>query len=336
MRSSPAKGMTAPMISELTSFLLTRSGEWKFPPGGEWKFLFHNNYQPHYSGINLLWFRDRDEFPRVVTKVCRDPGILQKEYENLNQLHADIPGCTPRPLHFGQLSGFWTLWMSGVPGRRFQVRAEYSPDTLRSITETVISIHAATRRQAAVDDNRLERMVSQPLDTLFHFGKSLAVQNGCQALAEKISSDWIKSLPVIPQHGDLYLGNLLANRGRWHVVDWESFGVIDLPLYDLFTFCFSLLQIGANTPETWRPSIAAEVPALVFRYSQEFSLAHEDLKLLLPLTLVNWFHLQWMDGREEFSTRMYRVIEHYFQNSSSWDRLVDVSSEKTGERQRVA
>jgi hypothetical protein len=40
------------------------------------------------------------------------------------------------------------------------------------------------------------------------------------------------------------------------------------------------------------------------------------------LTLVNWFHLQWSDGRRAFSERMYRTMERYFSAADLWDGLI--------------
>lgn len=82
----------------------------------------------------------------------------------------------------------------------------------------------------------------------------------CEALATRLSPDWISSLPAIPQHGDFFCGNLLLHRRSWYIVDWESFGLVDLPLYDVLTFCLSLLQAGGDKAESWLPSLAANIP----------------------------------------------------------------------------
>ncbi len=129
-------------------------------------------------------------------------------------------------------------------------------------------------------------------------------------------------LPVVPQHGDFFSGNLLLHRKQWHIVDWESFGFIDLPLYDVLTFFLSLLQTGEGDAEAWSPSLAANIPALMSWYAEQFGLSRKDMALLLPLTLMNWFHLQWTDGRRAFATRTYKAIENYFRNPESWERII--------------
>jgi hypothetical protein len=42
---------------------------------------------------------------------------------------------------------------------------------------------------------------------------------------------------------------------------------------------------------------------------------------LLPLTLANWFYLQWTDGRVEFSNRLYPAIKDYFENRERWENI---------------
>ncbi len=310
------------MIAECKAFLLANSSRWKLPARGEWTFVFHNNYHPHCNSINLLWFRQRDQFPIVVTKIYRDPEILNREFDNLKRVHAAAPDLVPRPLHLGQLAGFWMLWMTGLPGSRFRIEEKYSQDALRSIVEALIALHTALRTATADGATRYRKMVSAPLEAVSSFEHSSAVRTSCKALAARISPDWVSSLPVIPQHGDFFSGNLLLHKEHWHIVDWETFGFVDLPLYDLFTFCLSLLRAGAGNPETWPASLPSLIAPLVSRYCKQFSLLRSDGAVLLPLTLVNWFHIQWADGRREFAERTYEAIESYFRDTDAWETAI--------------
>jgi thiamine kinase-like enzyme len=126
---------------------------------------------------------------------------------------------------------------------------------------------------------------------------------------------------MIPQHGDLFLDNLLTDGKRWHVVDWETFGSIDLPFYDLFTLLLSALSSEGETPDRWKPALAAATPGLTADYVCRLDLNAADIPVLLPLSLANWFHLQWSDGRAEFAGRMYKKIEHYFEHPEQWNRV---------------
>jgi aminoglycoside phosphotransferase (APT) family kinase protein len=170
--------------------------------------------------------------------------------------------------------------------------------------------------------DRYRRMVSEPLETVSCFGPAAHVRAGCAEVAAEISPDWINGLPTIPQHGDLFSGNLLLHHDKWRILDWETYGLIDLPLYDLLTFFLSVLLARGPVPEHWRPSLLARMPALIATYSQRLGLSPADTRRLFPLTLANWFHLQWKDGRQEFATAMYKTIDHYFQSRELWENSI--------------
>src|ERR1700678_3897036 len=104
------------MLATWRAFLLNNIKGWDIPGGGEWSALLHNNYHPHYSGINLFWFRGSEPFPSVVTKLHSERRIIEHEYNNLLRVSSPSSDCSPRPLHCGLIGDPWALWMAGVPG----------------------------------------------------------------------------------------------------------------------------------------------------------------------------------------------------------------------------
>lgn len=311
------------MIARWTELLLERAVEWNVPQGGTWKFLFNNNYHSHCSNMNLFWFHGQDEFPRVVTKIYREPRIVKREFENLVRIHAVVPSVVPRPLYFGFEGNFWTFWMDGVPGWRLPAADKHWPAVLGDVSETLLSVHVATRsHETAVGPDRHRSMVTAPLETLSRFGSSAAIREGCAAVAAASSIEWVNSLPIVPQHGDLFFGNLLSHRKRWYILDWESYGLIDLPLYDLLTLFLSLLLARGPVPERWPISLTRQIPALTESYSRAMDISVADTRLLFSLALANWFHLQWEDGRQQFATTMYNAVEQYFQHRDLWENII--------------
>jgi hypothetical protein len=309
------------MINQWKALLMERAAEWGVPTAGDWRVLVSNNYQPQYSTLALLWFHNGGQFPRVVTKVFYEPQIPRREFDNLKHVYACAPNSAPRPLHFGLQGKYWMLWMEGVPGLPFRAHGNCDPAILRSVVETVASLHVAVRNGRKPDPDRYHRMISEPLQALAQFGASASVRDGCARMAGRITADWVGTQPVILQHGDLFSGNVLSYRSQWWFVDWESFGIIDLPFYDLLTLLLSLLREDGETPGEWEHVLVKKVPGLVKCYSERLRLPSEDVPLLLPLTLANWFHLQLSDGREQFTMRMYRTIQHYFEHSDLWEKV---------------
>jgi aminoglycoside phosphotransferase (APT) family kinase protein len=188
--------------------------------------------------------------------------------------------------------------------------------------ELVASLHVRLRKSTgAGSPDRHRRAVVEPLQTLADFGPGDAVRAVCARLEAQCTTDWLDTLPVIPQHGDLFVGNVLSMQPSWYVIDWETFGAIDLPGYDLFTLVLSLLRSTGDTPERWDRSLVEQVPALIERYARELGLQPVDLPLLLPLSFANWFYLHWIDGRQEFTKAMFKMLEHYCGHTEMWEAV---------------
>jgi len=308
------------MIATWRQFLLEHEAEWRLPRSRDWSCVVHNNYHLHHSNINLLWFSDGEPFPRVVTKVYQRIDTPTREFANLQRAYAaSSSGSVPQPFDLASRDGFWLLWMAGVPGSRPRV---VDDATLSGAMSMIGELHGALRHAPAIDQkNRHAQFVQRPLEAISAFGEASSVTDGCARLATEASPAWIALLPVIPQHGDLYIDNLLSDGGRWYLTDWEIFGEIDLPAYDAFTFLYSALRRVSSAPGTWNTSVANRLPSLLNEYARQVDLSAESLRLLLPLTLVNWFHVQWADGRRQFATSMYDAVRHYFENRAHWERV---------------
>jgi aminoglycoside phosphotransferase (APT) family kinase protein len=302
-------------------FLVQRAEEWSLPSSGDWKVLAHNNYHPACSNLNLLWFHGDDAYPRIVTKMCRDDAALKAEFDSLRKVHERAAPWVPRPFHFGIQGSYWGLWMEGMPGCRLQAADAGSPSILSAAVKMLAGVHNRLKESGPADPKRHTNRVSEPLRLLEGFGQSAVVRSACSELERRSSPEWLAAWPIIPQHGDLCVGNVIYLREQWSIVDWETFGIVDLPFYDLFTLLFSLLRSGGVTPDKWDASLVRQIPEAVACYAALTGLPTAGLSVLLPLSLVNWFHVQWMYGRRAFLDLMYLTMEHYFSNVDEWERI---------------
>jgi Ser/Thr protein kinase RdoA (MazF antagonist) len=308
------------MIHQWEALLEESEASWRLRPGGKWDFFIFNNYYPQSSNILVLWYRDRGKFPGVVTKLSREEDALKREFQNLSHLHSQAATAKwgPRPLVLAKQGDFWGLWMEGVAGAVL-LPQEYLPAKLHAAVEMLVSMHRAFRSQGGTDGvERYRRLVTVPLGTVTQFGQERSVISGCAELEARISPEWLASLPVIPQHGDLFAGNVLANGERCAAVDWENFATIDLPFYDLLTLLLSLLTPEGESPERWNPELKNQIPGLIAEYARKVGLDAADFSLLLPLTIANWLHLHWCDRRKAFTERMYKLIGCYFEHPDDW------------------
>ena len=234
------------MIENWKRILSVRAAEWGLPTGGDWNFLFLNTYNAPCPTINLLWFHGEEPFPRVVTKMCRDGASLVEEFRcPPDGFHPVAPRYVPRPMHLGNADGFCMLWMEGVPGRRIPP-GQYGKPVLDTSVDMVTSIHRAVNKGKGGPRRTGTRvMVSNSLKCNSSAGADHAVREGCprpRSSKWRPHSDGCKDLPVIPQHGDLYPDNILRYKDQCHIVDWENFGAIDLPFYDLLTLLIAFLR----------------------------------------------------------------------------------------------
>jgi hypothetical protein len=309
------------MIGAWKRFLLDSVAAWRLPVGGEWSFVIRNNYQPHGGSINVMWFHNGGEFPRVVVKFYNDPAPLKIEFENMRRAHEFAPAIVPNPLHFGPQGHLWGFWMEGVPGSVLTAPGGYTPAILDSVVEMVASLQVAVRHMPVrLGSDRYRQMGIEPLEAVAQFGSSAAVKAGCSRIAAGLSPEWLDSLPVIPQHGDLYSGNILSHRDRYYIVDWENFGAVDLPFYDPLILLYSLLRDTGKTPELWHPALTHRIPSLLRSYARRLDIAPADVSLLLPLALANWFFLHLKDGHTAFTETMYPAIQQYFESPEPWER----------------
>ena len=320
------------MIAQLRTFLLEKANSWELPSNGAWSYVFWNSYDLQNNGfeesvIMLLWFLNREPFPGIVCKLSQESSVLKREFKNLSYVHQRCPDCVPRPLELWLQDDFSTLWMKGVPGRHGRSRGSYppAPETVRLMADLLASVHRKLRINLGEPTPlRYAKVVVEPLQSLLQFGPSDAIQIGCKELMQRISPALFYQLPVIPQHGDMHIGNVLRHGKQRYIVDWQSFGTIDLPFYDLFTLLLSALRFSDYPPEQCAPSVVRQVPMLVERYCRALDLPVSFLRWLLPLTLANWCHLEWpgLNRRTpRFKDHAYWLAQHYFEQPNLWESV---------------
>lgn len=85
--------------------------------------------------------------------------------------------------------------------------------------------------------------------------------------------------PLILQHGDLWPPNLLAHRdGGWRLVDFEAFGRVQVPLFDVFHLLRTSTETFRHPTEPWVHWLFREEPAparardLILSYARQHRL----------------------------------------------------------------
>ena len=144
----------------------------------------------------------------------------------------------------------------------------------------------------------LEREILETLKELE--SRSIASQLRLAALYSRIREQLHGlarlGLPSVPQHGDFALGNVLVRRGGGVVVvDWEDFGAVRLPGYDLVALFATLPGRDVLRDAGLRQLLSDSLR----RYAMRLKVDERWLPVLVPLHLTRFFLACEAKGRSD-------------------------------------
>lgn len=302
------------MIGQWKGILTANAREWDLPADGRWKFLVHNNYQPNYSGLNIFWFHNDSRDPLVVTKIFPEPSLANREFQNLVDAHGCAPGEVPKPYGLFEQRQLWGLWMSGVSGSPLTSPLLLSDALVDRLCDTLVAIQKGVAAIRPANPGRYQESVCAPLE--FAMERCPSIADGCRRTLQAYGNGKLDRLPALPQHGDLYSGNLIVDKDqKWGIVDWELFGKVDLPFYDVLRFLLSL--DSAPAPDRWNASVRRYAQRLIARYADALQIERREFTCLLPLLLANWHYRQPLAEGKAFALE---ALKDYFARPTAWER----------------
>lgn len=285
------------------------AGGWCQPPA---QVLMHNCFDRTTSSVLLFLFSRGARSPDVVVKLCRNVGVVKREFDTLHLLRGQAAGLAPEPLFFENVEGFGALGMRALAGRSLGTWEERMA-CLPGVVGWLIGFQRATTLDPLEPGDALAQY-SAPFEQLVRLGRdpsSAGELARMGALAKAAISG--ASLPRIPQHGDFYFGNILVQGDRIGVVDWEDFGTSVLPGYDLFTL---LLHEVAGQDGPGRVSgnpedpLARRIRGATRTYFEAFGVAPAVARAILLYTLAQQFIHSATLGRSS-QEMLWRRVEAY-------------------------
>lgn len=196
--------------------------------------------------------------------------------------------------------------------------AAHSRAQLLSLVDTIASMHNTfSTFPSEQASTRRDRLVSEPIDAIVNFRRSRRVEEVCKRVATVFTPERVNAIPTMPQHGDLYPGNVLVEGSTFHFIDWDRFAEIDLPMHDFVTLMISILDPLGTTPQKWTGSIPW-LPTLQRRYAETVGLSAAITADLLPLSLINAFYCAWREGRLKAAERAYEIFDSYCCCEQQW------------------
>lgn len=252
---------------------------------GAWRCSLYNNHGAASSSVVAFLFGAGDGVPRVIVKLSRQTKTVTREEAALRRLSALVPGRVPRPYLGGELRGVAFLAMEGLDAEA--ISASRFEDRFPDVLAALLEIHGAVL-EAPGDVEDLEREVLETLEQLE--SRSAASELGlsalCSRMREQVHGLAHLGLPRVPQHGDFSLGNVLVRRGGGVVVvDWEDYGTVRLPGYDLVAL-FATLPGGDVLR---RRRLRRLLSDGLHRYAMQLKVDARWLPVLVPLHLARFF-----------------------------------------------
>lgn len=296
-------------------------GEWCQPPA---QVFMYNNCDSSNSSILLIIFARGMKHPGVVVKLCRRIMIGKREYENLCAVQDRIRHLSPVPLFFDTIDSFGVLGMSALPGNRISTWDE-RVDRLPALVDRLISFHRSVHL-GNMDEDHSVRCFREPFEAVRKLKGYTEIVATFGRMGEALTPLFQKtSLPRLPQHGDFYFDNILIDGERISVVDWEDFGEIFLPGYDLFCLLLNFYdpldrQEGKRFFED--SCLGAAMRKGIEVYFRAFGLPPDLAGGILAFTLIQQFLHSQRLGRSSAEVLWHRLAG-FVQQPERFDRLFE-------------
>ncbi len=272
------------MIDDILRRLAELPGLEGFAERDRLAYLLYSNRGETRSSVLVFVFAPGEPDPRAIVKLRRDRESVAREAHTLRRLSLEIPGRVPRVHLTGEIGRWAFVAMEGMAGQpitpwEFETHAGA---LLRALVEIHGPMRGGMADKATVGAEMLEPL--REFERVWGSGcADLALL--CRSLRERVETLRGVGFPVIPQHGDFCLDNVLVGRDRGVVVlDWEEFATVQLPGYDLVVLFASL--VGRNVLEERK--LAHLLAESLRVYAREMGVEARWLGVLVPLSMIRF------------------------------------------------
>ncbi len=204
------------------------------------RILIYNNFDAMRSSVLAFVFGRAEKKPSAVVKMSKDEDAVIREYRVLDLLQNNFPGISPRPLFRDCVEPFSILAMEACNGRRLS-RWSDKIKWLPCIVDRLISLQLFFRSREPTEGLSWKALIDSFhsfIESMPDLEKKRTLGRALQML-EHMTPGLV--IPRIAQHGDFYFDNILVTdkKDTVLVLDWEGFGDVSMPGYDLFCLFLS-------------------------------------------------------------------------------------------------
>ena len=241
-------------------------------------------------------------------------GSLEREYLGLSMAHAAMPRNTPRPLGLSTHDSFPVLVVGGIAHSALALDADTHREKFETGMTQLIEISSRHFRVPSAEEGGGDvRGALEQASRNVHWPDW---QDYCDRVMPHVAA-----LPRIYQHGDLSLNNIGVAGEELIFFDWEDFGLVDVPGFDLAIVLLSLHQFDAVALAR-RLSQPSMEQRLMRSGSARLRLEPPTFLLLFPAYLSLFARMKATRGYDaEVSKRAYTALEQWLTGAFSPGRL---------------
>lgn len=270
------------------------------------RVLLYNNYDLTEGSILLFLFDLNSNTPFAVLKLSRSRSILAREYENLRAIHKICPRLAAAPLFFDGTGEFHVLCTEPLDANRL---SGYGAQTrkLKLISTQLATLHELLRSQSSTTIFSAEDYL-RPFSGLYDSELPVNIADYYNETASEHART-IEEFAVaqIPQHGDLYFDNILTKGRRVYFLDWEDFGEVKLPGFDLFSLVFDVFRLQDKNVSVMEKAIDFVADSTV-EYFRKLGIPADTVYALMSYTLVQQYYRSWTLGRTSKGAFAHRLV----------------------------
>lgn len=257
-------------------------------------------YVSFNRNFNFFVFGNQEEFYQVKVSSERP---LRGEYEALRIAHEAIPGNVPQPVGLYQKAGLEILICRGIRHKKVRSLQTHGDIIQKEIGAIVKGSKVFFREEKPSSPH------TQQLMTVFDHFKNHPLSIAMRDWLKNLNPRMINSLPHVKQHGDFTLYNMGVAGNKLIIFDWEDFGKISIPGFDLC--CLAVNSVTRFSPMrieriSEKSAYQKEVMGIITCYCKELPLDQETFFNLYPIYL---FYFLYLKDKYGYSPEIVKITE---------------------------
>ena len=232
---------------------------------------------PHFAArmsgnLGLLFYLERGDFYLVKVGLLTR---LDREYRGLTAAHRAMPSNVPEPIRLATYRNYQVFVTRGIHHKPlFPFHGAADAEIFREGISSYIATCGRAFRQSGTPVS-LDR-----LKEALRLASDIVQWRAWEGYFERVLAIAQRLSPTL-QHGDFAVNNIGRCNGHLVFFDWEDFGEIDLPGFDLAILLLSINGFSLPALRT-KLSRASTESDIVRRANEELGLSTSEFLYLFP------------------------------------------------------